>query len=221
VSLAAWRSYAQASSRPKPPFWVFQRPKAALSRVSTIESKYTWNEVDDLPYSGRVVVFDVETTGLSNEDGVVEYGAVELINGARTGNIFQSYCKPNASVHEAAFAAHGLSDEFLKEYPSSNVITWNFVRWLSAGDAPLLVAHNAAFDMRMLHNEMLRARITLPTQLTTFCTMKYFKKKVPGHRFSLDALRDYFGLEIQRDLHGALLDSEITAKVFQKLFLLN
>jgi len=35
--------------------------------------------------SGRVIAFDVETSGFSNSDCIIEIGAVELIDGVRTG----------------------------------------------------------------------------------------------------------------------------------------
>jgi hypothetical protein len=44
----------------------------------------------ELPRNGRVICFDVETTGFSINDCIVEIGAVEVIDGMRTGMIFQS-----------------------------------------------------------------------------------------------------------------------------------
>jgi DNA polymerase III epsilon subunit-like protein len=46
--------------------------------------------------SGRVVVFDVETTGFSINDSIIELGAVELIDCVRTGLLFQSYAQPRS-----------------------------------------------------------------------------------------------------------------------------
>lgn len=53
-----------------------------------------WEEVFEPPQQGRVICFDLETTGFSREDGIIEIGAVELIDGYRTGVLFQSYAKP-------------------------------------------------------------------------------------------------------------------------------
>ena len=36
----------------------------------------------------RVVVFDVESSGFTKEDQVIEIGAVEIVNNVRTGNLF-------------------------------------------------------------------------------------------------------------------------------------
>lgn len=43
---------------------------------------------------GRSICFDVETTGFARSDGCIEIGAVEMIDGFRTGVLFQSYIKP-------------------------------------------------------------------------------------------------------------------------------
>jgi DNA polymerase III epsilon subunit-like protein len=53
--------------------------------------------------SGRVVVFDVETTGFSITDSIVELGAVELIDCVRTGLLFQSYAQPRCGLLRIVF----------------------------------------------------------------------------------------------------------------------
>jgi DNA polymerase III epsilon subunit-like protein len=58
----------------------------------------------------------------------------------------------------------------------------------------------------MLSNELARAQIQLPQPLSVFCTMKFFKQKMPGRKATLDAVLEYFSLNnVQRDVHGALL----------------
>jgi len=44
--------------------------------------------------NGRIICFDLETTGFAIDDCIIEIGAVELIDGYRTGALFQSYVKP-------------------------------------------------------------------------------------------------------------------------------
>ena len=67
----------------------------------------------------REIVFDTETTGLSPENGdrLVEIGAVELINHIPTGRTYHQYINPERSVPEEVVAVHGLTEEFLKDYP--------------------------------------------------------------------------------------------------------
>lgn len=96
---------------------------------------------------GRVVVFDLETSGFSAEDrylqqyffsllsnlcSIIEIGAVELIDGERTGSVFQSYAKALGPINPYAFAAHELSEEFLSHHPSIEKVCTNFVKWYAS-----------------------------------------------------------------------------------------
>ena len=67
----------------------------------------------------REVVLDTETTGLDPDGGhrVVEVAALELVNHLPTGRTFHSYVNPQRDMPEDAFRVHGLSAEFLREYP--------------------------------------------------------------------------------------------------------
>ena len=80
----------------------------------------------------REIVFDTETTGLSPENGdrLVEIGAVELINHIPTGRTYHQYINPERSVPEEVVAVHGLTEEFLKDYPVfAEVAAQCFVRY--------------------------------------------------------------------------------------------
>ena len=68
----------------------------------------------------REIVFDTETTGFDPENGdkLVEIGAVELINHIPTGVTFHRYINPQRDVPEDAFKVHGLSYDYLKQFPT-------------------------------------------------------------------------------------------------------
>lgn len=95
---------------------------------------------------GRVICFDVETTGFSSEDGIIELGAIEMVDGKRTGIMFQSYVSPKMQVNIFASQVHGLTNKHLSSAPPIDEVLPRFLNWI--GDAPL-VAHNARFDLRM------------------------------------------------------------------------
>jgi DNA polymerase III epsilon subunit-like protein len=67
-----------------------------------------------------------------------------------------------------------------------------------------LVAHNAAFDIRMLCQEMDRYSLSFQTGQKLFCTQRYFRKRVPGRPYSLDDVAAYYGVNkiINRKTHG-------------------
>jgi len=175
-----------------------------------------WVELSDPPRKGRMICFDLETTGFSKEDSIIEIAAVELIDGFRSGVLFQSYAKPRKWIHPMAFAAHQISDKMLQHAPPIQIALISFLEWV--GTSPL-VAHNLAFDLRMLRQEMERLGFVMQNAHEVFCTMKYFRRLFPSRQYSLDAVSITFGVNqvVHRKLHGALVDSEILAQIYGHL----
>lgn len=165
----------------------------------------------------REIVFDTETTGFNPEEGdkLVEIGAVELINHIPTGVVFHRYINPQREVPDEAFKVHGLSYDFLKDYPTfaEQVDEWiDFV-----GDA-VLVAHNAKFDINFINYEQKElGKITYGFDRVVD-TLEIARNLYPGARNSLDALCKRFNVDNSaRTLHGALLDADLLAKVYLEL----
>ena len=77
----------------------------------------------------REIVFDTETTGFYPEKGdkLVEIGAVELINHMPTGRTYHQYINPERDVPEEVVKVHGLTEEFLKDYPIFADIAQEFI----------------------------------------------------------------------------------------------
>lgn len=165
----------------------------------------------------REIVMDTETTGLSPDDGhrVVEIGCVELFNHVPTGKVYHQYINPRRDMPTEAFEVHGLSAERLSKEPLFEDIADAFIEFI--GDAKLVI-HNASFDMRFLNAELKWAGKPLLPMDRALDTLAIARKKFPGAQASLDALCRRFGIDnSSRELHGALLDSEILADVYLEL----
>ena len=164
----------------------------------------------------REIVLDTETTGLdpSSGDRIVEIGAVELFNHIPTGKTYHQYINPQRDMPEGAFAVHGLSAEFLSDKPLFADVAQAFLDFI--GDSKLVI-HNASFDMKFINAELKWVdRPELPWS-QALDTLAIARKKFPGAQNSLDALCRRFGIQTKRELHGALLDSEILAEVYLEL----
>jgi DNA polymerase-3 subunit epsilon len=165
----------------------------------------------------REIVFDTETTGLDSSDGhrIVEIGCVELFDHLPTGQTFHRYLNPERLVPVEAQRIHGLTDKFLTDKPLFGHIIDELDAFL--GDAPL-IAHNAAFDIKFLNAEYLRlGRPPFPLS-RSIDTIEIAKTKIPGARYSLDELCKRFGIDLSgRTKHGALVDAELTARVYLEL----
>jgi DNA polymerase III subunit epsilon len=164
----------------------------------------------------REIVLDTETTGFEPAEGdrIVEIGAVELYNHMPTGRTFHEYINPQRAMPQAAFEVHGLGDDFLRDKPVFSQIGPKFLEFI--GDAQLVI-HNAAFDMKFLNAELGWIKLPLIPMDRAIDTLLIARKKFPGSPASLDALCRRFGIETERTLHGALLDSQILADVYLEL----
>jgi len=164
----------------------------------------------------REIVFDTETTGFDPKSGdrIVEIGALELINHLPTGVKFHKYINPERDMPEGAFSVHGLSEEFLSDKPLFADIVQEFDDFIKDD---VLIAHNASFDMRFIHAERdMVGKSRLGNDVID--TLEIAKRKHPAGPNSLDALCRRYGIDnAMRDLHGALLDSELLAGVYLEL----
>eukprot|EP01048_Picozoa_sp_COSAG05_P007980 COSAG05_NODE_585_length_8518_cov_16.771351_3_plen_368_part_00 len=163
----------------------------------------------------RLVVFDVESTGFANDDVIVELGAVELVDGVRTGAQFHSYVQHRKESVSFALQVHGLDAPFLADKPPAEYVIPSFIRWVA--DAAL-VGHNVAFDARMLDAELKRLALPSVPSNCMLCTKQLFGLLFPNceHGRKLDDLVDFFGIKrnnLRRNAHGALLDADLTAEV--------
>ena len=165
----------------------------------------------------REIVFDTETTGFDADKGdkLVEIGAVELINHIPTGVTFHKYINPERDVPEEAFKVHGLSYEYLKQFPTFVEIA---DEWLDFVGDSVLVAHNANFDMTFINYELNAINRKTLENNKVIDTLDIAKKLFPGSRVNLDALCRRYGIDnSNRTKHGALLDAELLADVYLQL----
>ena len=168
----------------------------------------------------RQIVLDTETTGMDQlgahyeGHGIIEIGAVELVNRRYTGNNFHIYINPNRPVDPEAINVHGITDEMLADKPEFKAVAQEFLDYIKGAE---LLIHNAPFDVGFMDYEF--RKIGLDVKTTDICvvtdTLQMARQMYPGKRNNLDALCDRLGIDnSKRTLHGALLDAEILADVY-------
>ncbi|MGI9400720.1 MAG: exonuclease domain-containing protein, partial [Rhizobiaceae bacterium] len=109
----------------------------------------------------------------------------------------------------------GLKDEFLAEKPKFSEIAEEFLEFFK--DATL-VAHNAGFDMGFINSELKRINLDPIPDSLVVDTLALARRKHPMSPNSLDALCNRYGVDNSgRNLHGALLDSELLAEVYMEM----
>jgi DNA polymerase-3 subunit epsilon len=162
----------------------------------------------------RQIILDTETTGIGEGHKIIEIGCIELVDRKFTGRQYHQYVNPQRLVDPEAMAVHGITDEFLEDKPLFGQIANDFIEFISGGQ---LVIHNAPFDVGFMDREFgqLAGYPKTIDICTVLDTLALARKIHPGQRNSLDALCRRYGIDnSHRELHGALLDSEILADVY-------
>ncbi len=165
----------------------------------------------------RQIVLDTETTGLDPQQGhrIIEIAAVELIDRIFTGNHYHYYFNPQREIDPGARAVHGITSEFLTGKPLFQHKATEFIEFIKNAE---LIIHNAPFDVGFLDNEFQLINNALGKIIdhcTVFDTLQFARQRHPGQKNNLDALCKRYKVDnSQRNLHGALMDAELLAKVY-------
>lgn len=165
----------------------------------------------------RQIVLDTETTGLSTTDGhrIIEIGCIELLNRRITGRSYHQYVNPERDIDEGAERVHGISIADLVDQPKFADVANAFLTFIEGAE---LVIHNAEFDVGFLEHELRLMRHTSPAiadHARVLDTLGLARRLHPGQRNSLDALCKRYEVDATgRDLHGALIDADLLARVY-------
>ncbi|MFO1298261.1 MAG: exonuclease domain-containing protein [Rubrivivax sp.] len=181
------------------------------ARVMQPGSRLGEQRLADLHYT----VFDTETTGLAPAAGdrIIQIGATRIVAGRlRRQEAFEQLVDPERSLPEAGIAIHGIRPEMLQGQPKLATVLPAFHTF--AHDS-VLVAHNAAFDMRFLQlaERDTGVRFEQPV-LDTLLLSAVVHPRQESH--SLEAIAARLGVTVL-GRHTALGDAMVTAEVFLKL----
>jgi DNA polymerase III epsilon subunit family exonuclease len=152
-----------------------------------------------------IVVLDTETAGCGGAPHLIEIGAVRL----DSGEIFESFVRPQVTISAEATAIHGIRDEDVATAPLARDVLASFFEWVGED---WMAAHNAPFDARVIAFELHRAGIE-PPESPVLDTLRLARKVIrdsPDH--SLETLCAHLAFEPSAH-HRALADAVNAARL--------
>ncbi|MFP4207848.1 MAG: exonuclease domain-containing protein [Wenzhouxiangella sp.] len=160
-------------------------------------------------------VFDTETTGLNPAEGdeIIQIGAVRIVNGkVLTQEFFDQLVDPRRNIPPAGIPIHGITPDMVKGQPTIETVLPTFHGFCAD---TVLVAHNAAFDMRCLQLKERSTGVCFDHPvLDTLLLSALVHENQDSHR--LEAIAERFGLTII-GRHTAIGDAMVTAEIMVKL----
>lgn len=153
-------------------------------------------------------VLDLETTGFGNNDKIIEVGAVKVRDGQETDSM-QTFVNPGRPIPAPVRELTGITDKDVKDAPFFDRIKARLQQFI--GNDPA-IAHNAAFDRRMLEAHGVNTENT-----DWYDTMKLSRRIDQDQKeHNLEAITRRLGIDTPGP-HRADVDARITAKAFNAL----
>jgi DNA polymerase-3 subunit epsilon len=173
-------------------------------------------ELEDRPLTDLTfTVFDMETTGLNPAGGdeIISIGAFRMVNcRLLRDERFEQLVDPQRSIPWTSVKIHGIHPEMLIGQPFIDQVLPQFHQFV---EDTILVAHNAAFDLRFLQlkEEQTGVKFVSPV-LDTLLLSAVIHPSHENH--DLEAISQRLGVRII-GRHTALGDASATGEIFLKM----
>lgn len=156
----------------------------------------------------KLIFLDTETTGIESDDFLCQLAF-------KTGNeSVNALYKPAKPIAIEAMAVHHITNKMVEDKPVFKYSTEHkTLKDFFADENNILVAHNARFDVAMLHKEDLYPK-------NIICTLRVARHmdsagKIP--QYNLQYLRYYLGIELDAAAHDAMGDVMVLEALFERL----
>lgn len=177
-------------------------------KVIKVASRFDGRSISD-----EMIVFDVETTGLNpRTDRLTEIGAVKIRN-MQVIDSFSTMVNPGRHIPLKITELTGITNEMVANAPSEQEALAEFLAF--CGENPVLIAHNADFDISFIKAAAQRGGI-IPefTQVDTLVLCRAMLPELNRHSLGVVAKAMKMG---SFNHHRAMDDANMLAKIFIQL----
>ncbi|MCF0109841.1 MAG: topoisomerase DNA-binding C4 zinc finger domain-containing protein [Erysipelotrichaceae bacterium] len=164
-------------------------------------------------YPEKFVFFDLETTGLSSDDEVIEISALKVVNG-KIVEEFDTLVNPGMPIPDEASMVNGITDDMVKDKPGFETVLKAFLQFVA--DAPLAGHNINSFDMKFIRRDAMKyfgKEITNDT-IDTLPMARACLPDLPSK--SLGCVAEHYGID-SSGAHRSLADCHMNKLIFDEL----
>lgn len=156
------------------------------------------------------IALDFETAN-KKRTSICSVGMVKVVDNEIV-ETFYTLVNPHDYFSETNIHVHGTHPEDVKGAPDFKEVFPYMLQFIN--QLPV-VAHNAAFDMGVLHQSLKHLNIAVPS-LTYFCSYQLARRTIKAYRYGLKHLMNHYNLNFHGH-HDALNDAKACAMITYRL----
>ncbi|MDN6063175.1 MAG: 3'-5' exonuclease, partial [Staphylococcus simulans] len=163
-----------------------------------------------MKHQNAFVALDFETAN-GKRTSICSIGMVKVVENEIV-ETFYTLVNPKDYFSNQNINVHGIKPQDVETAPDFNFVLPYMMQFI---DNLPVVAHNAAFDMTVMHASIQALGIQTPN-MTYFCSLQLARRTINNRRYGLKYMMDYYHLDFHGH-HDALNDAKACAMITFRL----